>query len=337
MEIFEWIEKALGPKQVNSVTFMYNSMESQSGFCLPIIYQPFDATKRSHWRDRGSVLDFLFATRCGSKRVLDFGPGDGWPSLVISPYVREVVGVDGSEKRVSVCKMNAGRMGVANARFIHVAPGHALPFDEGSFDAVVAASSIEQTPDPRRAIKECCRVLRPGGRLRIFYEALSDYRNGKERELFFDSNEKGNCVLTLYDRRIDDEIANMYKIRFTVPCRNVFSVLLEGGKRVEEIDFHSLSISKLEHLKAAIAGLEKCTLTHPSCETLVGWMQDSGFREVYPSQSGAKAASEIFDGIPARERPKTWEGVDAMLKAEVKVAVEQDAPLAEDPLITAVK
>ena len=53
------------------------------------------------------------------------------------------VGVDGSQRRVQVCAENAQRMGIANARFIHVPPGEALPLDTGTFDAVTAASSIE--------------------------------------------------------------------------------------------------------------------------------------------------------------------------------------------------
>ena len=130
MELFEWIESQLKPQLVDSVEFMYDAMESQSGFCLPIIYQPFDAAKRAHWRDRGSLFDFLCATRCKGKRVLDFGPGDGWPSLIIAPHVQEVVGVDGSQRRVSVCKENAEKLNIKNARFMYVTPGQVLSFDD---------------------------------------------------------------------------------------------------------------------------------------------------------------------------------------------------------------
>ena len=141
MELLEWVETRMKPELVNSVDFMYDEMESQSAFCLPIIYQPFDVAKRSHWRDRGSLFDFLFATRCEDRKILDFGPGDGWPSLIIAPYVRTVMGVDGSQKRISVCKENAKRLDIKNTRFIYVTPGHGLPFDNGTFDGIVAASS----------------------------------------------------------------------------------------------------------------------------------------------------------------------------------------------------
>jgi SAM-dependent methyltransferase len=38
-----------------------------------------------------------------------------------------------------------------------------LPFESGTFDAVVAASVLEYVERPRIALRECARVLRPGG------------------------------------------------------------------------------------------------------------------------------------------------------------------------------
>jgi 2-polyprenyl-3-methyl-5-hydroxy-6-metoxy-1,4-benzoquinol methylase len=40
-----------------------------------------------------------------------------------------------------------------------------LPFDDHSFDVVMSSEVIEHTDDPRRAVKELARVLRPGGYL----------------------------------------------------------------------------------------------------------------------------------------------------------------------------
>jgi 2-polyprenyl-6-hydroxyphenyl methylase/3-demethylubiquinone-9 3-methyltransferase len=41
----------------------------------------------------------------------------------------------------------------------------ALPFDDASFDLVLSTECIEHTPDPRGAVHEMLRVLRPGGRV----------------------------------------------------------------------------------------------------------------------------------------------------------------------------
>lgn len=44
-----------------------------------------------------------------------------------------------------------------------------LPYDDASFDIVVAAWSVEATPDPDRAISELFRVLRPWGYLVVAF------------------------------------------------------------------------------------------------------------------------------------------------------------------------
>jgi len=221
MDVFEWIERELKPKVCNSVEFSYDEMDSQSGYSLPIIYQPFDGSKRSHWRDRGSLFDFLFSTEGEGRRLLDFGPGDGWPSLIVAPFVDEVVGVDGSKRRVEICIENAARMDISNVEFVYVTPGTPLPFEDNSFDGVMAASSIEQTPDPKAILRELYRVLRSGGHLRIGYEDLDRYGNGQEREAHLDRVNDHMFRLTLYDRHIDQEFARMYKIAFSLPREEI--------------------------------------------------------------------------------------------------------------------
>ena len=41
----------------------------------------------------------------------------------------------------------------------------ALPFGDRSFDVVLSTEVIEHTPDPKVAVHELCRVVRPGGLL----------------------------------------------------------------------------------------------------------------------------------------------------------------------------
>lgn len=203
---FRWIVENLNPGETTASEFLYDHMESQSGRSLPEVYFPFDAADVGHFRGRAGILDYALHTQAG--RVLDFGPGDGWPSLLLAPYVQEVVGVDGSQKRVQVCQENARRMGIHNARFLYVAPGKPLPFDDNSFDAAVAASSIEQTPDPKATLVELHRVLKPGGRLRMDCESLNYYRNGREHEVWLAAMSDRETRLVLFDRHIDEEYSD---------------------------------------------------------------------------------------------------------------------------------
>jgi len=214
--LIEWIEQNLQPEECNSERFFYDEMESQSGYCLPLIYQEFDIAKRGHWCDRGAMLDFLLSTRGEGRRLLDFGPGDGWPSLIVAPFAREVIGVEGSQKRRQVCEENAKRMGIANAEFVYTEPGNPLPFDDDIFDGVMAASSVEQTPDPRATLKELHRVLRPGGRMRIMYEDLDRYRDGRKQEATVESTAEDVARIVIYDRDVEKETARMFGLMISL-------------------------------------------------------------------------------------------------------------------------
>jgi len=334
MGVLDWIDRELDPRPCDSTAFMYDDMASQSGRSLAIIYREFDPGDRSHWRDRGSTFDFLLSTRAEGKRILDFGPGDGWPSLNLASHVAEVVGVDGSQRRVEVCTENAERMGIRNARFVRAPAGDPLPFEDRSFDAVVAASSVEQSPDPEQTIREFHRVLKPGGHLRIDYEHLDNYRDGQEQEAHLGRMGEERSRLTLYDRHPDEEYALMYALFFSLPKREVGAALFadEEGPVMAQ-----LSREGLEALRPSIDEVRRCQLTHPSGRTFARWMEAAGFSAVLGSHSGSDAAGRLLDNLPAEDRPGDLAGVDRWVRPVTAMAVELAAPIDTSPMLTATK
>jgi SAM-dependent methyltransferase len=44
-----------------------------------------------------------------------------------------------------------------------------LPFADGSFDVILSADTLEHLPDPKRALRELRRCLRPGGRVALLF------------------------------------------------------------------------------------------------------------------------------------------------------------------------
>ncbi len=91
-------------------------MESQANYSLPEVHLPLDHTDPRHWHHRGMIWDYIFSLE-GATRVLDIGPGDGWPSLLIAKHFKELVGIDPAQHRVDVCRENARKMRIRNASF----------------------------------------------------------------------------------------------------------------------------------------------------------------------------------------------------------------------------
>lgn len=89
-----------------------------------------------------------------SVKLLDLGCGTAW----LGRHYDDYTGLDSSDEAV------AG----AAERGITVLKGSVidrLPFDDGSFDGVVAKDLLEHVPDPGAVVREIARVLRPGGRV----------------------------------------------------------------------------------------------------------------------------------------------------------------------------
>jgi ubiquinone/menaquinone biosynthesis C-methylase UbiE len=331
--IFCWIERELEPVACTSEEFIYNEMESQSGYSLPVIYQAFDASVRWHWSERGSLYDFLYSVNGEGKKLLDFGPGDGWPSLIVAPFAEEVIGVDSSGKRVEICTENAGRMGIRNAKFVSYRSGTRLPFEDNSFDGIMAASSVEQTPDPKKTLSELYRVLRPGGRLRISYESLNAYRDGHENDIWITGLNESTCKMILYIRDPENEYALQYGLTIAMPVKELAGRLSDNG----EATFSQVSVSLLEEIKGMISKAQVCKTIHPSGKTLVSWMKEIGFKEVLPTYSGSMAAAKLFDQYKDEDRPADLGSADEAIKKVVKIVTVLAAPIDLDPMITAVK
>jgi SAM-dependent methyltransferase len=244
------------------------------------------------------------------------------------------VGVEASQRRVEVCRENARRLGAANARFLYVAPGAPLPFPENSFDGIAAATSIEQTPDPYATLRELYRVLRPGGKLRISYEALSRYRGKPARGAWLMETAAGLCRLMLDDRQIDRERVIHYALDYKLSRQEMTALLAQGEG---EVTYEGLSVAVLEQARPHLVEALTCTLTHPSGVTLAAWLKEIGFKDVTPSYNGGWFAWRLFNQLPEERRPQDLASLDVLLRPCVASFVQFAAPLEADQPITATK
>jgi len=99
--------------------------------------------------------------------VLDLGCGTGELAAALAVAGMRVVGCDISPQmlRQARAASPAGPTpGAGSVRWIRLDPGwRTLPLRAEGFDAVVASSLLEYVADPGAVLRECCRVLRPGG------------------------------------------------------------------------------------------------------------------------------------------------------------------------------
>ena len=98
--------------------------------------------------------------------VLDIGCGDGTFAMSLRERGARIRGVDASPAMIDAAMKRAAVVQADGAMF-QVGRAQRLPFDDDSFDIVVAKTILCFVKDPTDAFAEMARVLRPGGRLVI--------------------------------------------------------------------------------------------------------------------------------------------------------------------------
>jgi SAM-dependent methyltransferase len=95
------------------------------------------------------------------RRVLEVGCGAGTDLVRFARQGAKVTGIDLAPSSIALAARNFAleQLPVNLA----VADGEALPFGERAFDLVYAHGVVQYTTDDRALVRECRRVLRPGG------------------------------------------------------------------------------------------------------------------------------------------------------------------------------
>ncbi len=111
--------------------------------------------------------------------VADLGCGTGQVAASLAPFVKRVVGVDGSAVMLKYARQRLG--GLANVD-LRRGDLQSLPIEDASVDAVVVMLVLHHIADPPAVLKEAARVLKAGGRL-LVVEMLRHERHDLQQQM----------------------------------------------------------------------------------------------------------------------------------------------------------
>lgn len=118
-------------------------------------------------RDRGWIeTHAVIKSGITHGHALEIGHGPGYLGLEWLKHTQNttLTGLDISPDMHALVKRNAQAYGFAERTRYHLGNCDHLPFDDRTFDAVFTNGSLHEWANPRQALDEIWRVLKPGGR-----------------------------------------------------------------------------------------------------------------------------------------------------------------------------
>lgn len=158
--------------------------------------------------------------------VLDVPSGIGTSAIFLAErFGCQVVGVDFSGQIVEQANAKAAEAGINHLVQFKQGDAERLPFEDGSFDALICECAFCTFPTKAQAAAEFARVLRPGGRI-----GLSDLtRSGP------------------LPPELDTLIAWVACVADAQPVEKYRSILSEAGFSTDKVEIHDEALAELIH------------------------------------------------------------------------------------------
>ena len=133
----------------------------------------------------------------GSSEVLEVASGSGGPALFMAETTGcRVTGVDIHESGVAAGVEAARERGLTErVQFVCADAREQLPFEDGTFDAVICVDAINHLFDRVAVLRDWHRVVRPGGRI-LFTDPITVTGLLRREEAIVRSSGMGEFVFT---------------------------------------------------------------------------------------------------------------------------------------------
>ncbi|MFI5132169.1 MAG: class I SAM-dependent methyltransferase [Chitinophagales bacterium] len=158
------------------------------------------------------------------EKVVDIACGSGLVSFRAAEQAGKngfVLGNDISDGMIKLCREIVAEKKITNIAFERM-DAENLAVSDNEYDVALCALGLMYVPDPLKALKEMCRVLKPGG-----------------RAVALVWGERGHCgwadIFEIVDRRVSSEVCPMF-----------FNL---GNKNMLEMNFDAAGFSKVSSEK----------------------------------------------------------------------------------------
>ncbi|PPJ24622.1 SAM-dependent methyltransferase [Nocardia nova] len=133
--------------------------------------------EENYWFRRHEIVYARLLERCGGATVLEAGSGEGYGANMIADVAARVIGLDYDTSAVEHVRAAYPRVEMIQGNLAE------LPLDDASVDVVVNFQVIEHLWDQGQFLRECLRVLRPGGQLLISTPNRITFSPGRDTPL----------------------------------------------------------------------------------------------------------------------------------------------------------
>jgi len=159
-----------------------------------------------------------------NSRILDAGCGEGYVSRRLTKQGHEVIGIDLSEPLIEHARE------LATTETYQVCDVLTLPFDEQTFDVVVANFLLMEFEHPELAIQRLAKVLRHGGR--FIFQILNPRMNTSLSGVMKGEEDRYHETQRLEERFVvDGTVSPRAAVYFHHPFERYEQALAEHGFR----------------------------------------------------------------------------------------------------------
>jgi SAM-dependent methyltransferase len=133
--------------------------------------------EENYWFRRHEAVYVALRGRCAGAVVLEAGCGEGYGAGMLAEVAAGVLALDLDPVTAAHVARRYPRTGVARANLV------ALPVRDAGCDVVVSLQVIEHLWEQERFLRECFRVLRPGGTLLLSTPNRLTFSPGRDTPL----------------------------------------------------------------------------------------------------------------------------------------------------------